>query len=131
MSLDKNLFTLRFTPSPDDPDVIDLVDPSGVVHYRKHRVQGATYEINVYGKTAHPCSILSAGASLTIGFSRPDIRIHLDHRNGFEPSQPTEDPRTLQSINHRRAQGCWKGLFPVVVQMGRVRLPARFAHFPS
>lgn len=49
MSLDKNLFTLQFTPSPDDPNVIDLVDPSGVVHYRKQRVPGATYEINVYG----------------------------------------------------------------------------------
>lgn len=47
MSLDKNLFTLQFTPNPDDPNGIDLVDPSGVVHYRKLRVQGATYEINV------------------------------------------------------------------------------------
>ena len=54
MSLDKNLFTLQFTPNPDDPNVIDLVDPSGAVHYRKHRVQGTTYEINVYGKTLHP-----------------------------------------------------------------------------
>jgi hypothetical protein len=54
MSLDKNLFTLQFTPSADDTNVIDLVDPSGVVHYRKHRVQGATYEINVYGKTVQP-----------------------------------------------------------------------------
>jgi hypothetical protein len=51
MSLDKNLFTLQFTSNPDDPNVIDLVDPSGVVHYRKHRAQGTTYEINVYGKT--------------------------------------------------------------------------------
>lgn len=54
MSLDKNLFTLQFTPSPNDPNVIDLIDPSGVVHYRKHRIQGATYEIHVYGRTAHP-----------------------------------------------------------------------------
>ena len=56
MSLDKNLFTLQFTPSPDDSNVIDLVDPSGVVHYRKNRVQSATYEINVCGKTVHPLS---------------------------------------------------------------------------
>lgn len=49
MSLDKNLFTLQFTSNPDDPNVIDLVDPSGVVHYRKNKVQSATYEINVYG----------------------------------------------------------------------------------
>lgn len=50
MSLDK--FTLQFTPSPDDPNVIDLVDPSGVVHYRERRVQGATYEIHVCGRAA-------------------------------------------------------------------------------
>ena len=66
MSLDKNLFTLQFTPSPDDPNVIDLVDPSGVVHYRKHRVQGATYEINVYGRAAHPHFASSVGLFLPL-----------------------------------------------------------------
>lgn len=50
MSLDQNLFTLHFTPYKDDPNVLDLADPSGVVHYRKHRVQGQTYEMNIYGK---------------------------------------------------------------------------------
>ena len=54
MSLDKNLFTLQFASSSDDPSVIDLVDPSGVVHYRKNRVQGTSYEVNVYGKV--PCT---------------------------------------------------------------------------
>jgi len=71
MSLDKNLFTLQFTPSPDDPDLIDLVDPSGVVHYRKHRVQSATYQINVYGKTFHPRPISAVGSFLSLTITDP------------------------------------------------------------
>ena len=71
MSLDKNLFTLQFTPSPNDPNVIDLVDPSGVVHYRKHRVQGAVYEINVYGMTAHPRLTSGMGLFLPLAFLDP------------------------------------------------------------
>ena len=49
MSLDKNLFTLLFTPNNDHPNVIDLVDPSGTVHYRKQRVLTPEYKIEVYG----------------------------------------------------------------------------------
>ena len=49
MSLDKNLFTLIFTPNNDLPNVIDLVDPSGTVHYRKQRVATPEYKIEVYG----------------------------------------------------------------------------------
>ena len=49
MSLDKNLFTLLFTPNNDYPNVIDLVDPSGTVHYRKRRVPTPEYRIEVYG----------------------------------------------------------------------------------
>ena len=49
MSLDKNLFTLLFTPNNDHPNVIDLVDPSGTVHYRKRRVPTPEYRIEVYG----------------------------------------------------------------------------------
>lgn len=64
MSLDKNLFTLQFTSSPDKPNVIDLVDPSGVVHYRKNRVQGATYEINVQGNTTCARSVSAVGLFL-------------------------------------------------------------------
>ena len=51
MSLDKNLFTLIFTPNNDHPNVIDLVDPSGTVHYRKQRVATPEYKIEVYGKS--------------------------------------------------------------------------------
>jgi hypothetical protein len=50
MSLDKNLFTLTITPNADDPRVIDLVDPEGTVHYRKQRVPGSTYKMEVYGE---------------------------------------------------------------------------------
>ena len=52
MSLDQNLFTLLLTPNKDDPNVVDLVDPSGHIHYRKQRVDaaGEMYNIQVYGK---------------------------------------------------------------------------------
>lgn len=49
MSLDKNLFTLLFTPHKDNQHVIDLVDPSGTLYYRKQRVPGPEYKIEVYG----------------------------------------------------------------------------------
>ncbi|KAK0497310.1 hypothetical protein EDD18DRAFT_1161552 [Armillaria luteobubalina] len=48
MSLDQNLFTLLVTPNKEDPNVIDLVDPSGVTYYRKQRVAGAVYTVEVY-----------------------------------------------------------------------------------
>lgn len=49
MSLDKNLFTLHFTPHQEDANVLDLVDPGGIIHYRKQRVPQSLYEIQVYG----------------------------------------------------------------------------------
>jgi hypothetical protein len=49
MSLDQNLFTLVFTPNKDHPNVTDLIDPSGTVHYHKRRVAGAEYKIEVFG----------------------------------------------------------------------------------
>ena len=49
MSLDQSLFTLRVIPNTEDPNILDLVDPSGVVHYRKQRLPGSLYEIHVYG----------------------------------------------------------------------------------
>jgi hypothetical protein len=50
MSLDKNLFTLHVTPDKDDPTIVDLVDPNGIAHYRKQRVPGMSYKMEVYGK---------------------------------------------------------------------------------
>jgi hypothetical protein len=49
MSLDQNLFTLHFTQNKDNPSAIDLVDPSGTIHYRRHRILGQIYKIEVYG----------------------------------------------------------------------------------
>lgn len=49
MSLDQNLFTLHLTPHKEYPNVIDLVDPSGALHYRKQRIAGSEYKIEVYG----------------------------------------------------------------------------------
>ncbi|KAI0085851.1 hypothetical protein BDY19DRAFT_964703 [Irpex rosettiformis] len=48
MSLDANLFTLNFVQNKDEPSIIDLVDPSDNPHYRKQRLQGTEYKINVY-----------------------------------------------------------------------------------
>ncbi|TFK71367.1 hypothetical protein BDN72DRAFT_765091 [Pluteus cervinus] len=51
MSLDQNLFTLHLKPNEKDVNVVDLVDPSGTVHYRKRRIRDATpggYKVEVY-----------------------------------------------------------------------------------
>lgn len=96
MSLDKNLFTLQFTPSPDDPNVIDLVDPSGVVHYRKHRAQGATYEINVYGITTCTRSRSAVGLLSPSSFLDPISGSLLI--TGSSPS-PTNRQKTLELFN--------------------------------
>ena len=96
MSLDKNLFTLQFTPSPDDANVIDLVDPSGAAHYRKHRVQGTTYEINVYGKTFHPCPVTAMGLFLSLAFTDPISGSLLI--SGTAPN-PVSRQKTLELFN--------------------------------
>jgi len=50
MSLDQNLFTLVVTPSTEDPNVVDLVEPNGTIHYRKQRTgDGSSYHAQVYG----------------------------------------------------------------------------------
>lgn len=50
MSLDANLFTLNFAPAKDDPNVTELIDSSETPHYRKERVPGNVYSVNVYGE---------------------------------------------------------------------------------
>ena len=52
MSLDQNLFTLHFTPSKEDPHVLNLTDPLGTIHYRRIRIPGQTYKFELYGM---PC----------------------------------------------------------------------------
>ena len=51
MALDKNLFTLNLEPSKIEPAAIDLIDPSGVIHYRKRWVpnDAGTYLFSLIG----------------------------------------------------------------------------------
>jgi len=49
MSLDQNLFTLVVSVNKDDPNIVDLTEPSGVIHYRKQRIAGPVYKSEVYG----------------------------------------------------------------------------------
>lgn len=77
MSLDRNLFTLLLTPNSaaSRPDqgvtVVDLVDPNGVVHYRKRRFAGGLYKAELYGEsyvdvTAHRRSSEDDAALCTV-----------------------------------------------------------------
>lgn len=63
MSLDQNLFTLLLTPNSSDSSglVTDLTDPSGNVHYRKRRVPGKVYRIEVYDPISE--SLLASATS--------------------------------------------------------------------
>ncbi|PPQ90776.1 hypothetical protein CVT25_010165 [Psilocybe cyanescens] len=63
MSLDKNLFTLNFTQHKDNPTVIDLVDPTGIIHYRKQRVSSPEYKIEVYDPMSE--SLLATASALS------------------------------------------------------------------
>ena len=51
MSLDQNLFTLNVLPKGTSGNELELVEPSGTVHYRKERVVGSVYTINLYGES--------------------------------------------------------------------------------
>lgn len=63
MSLDQNLFTLLLTPNTSDSSglVTDLTDPSGSVHYRKRRILGQVYKIEVYDPISE--SLLASATS--------------------------------------------------------------------
>ncbi|KAF9453527.1 hypothetical protein P691DRAFT_719266 [Macrolepiota fuliginosa MF-IS2] len=65
MSLDQNLFTLQLTPHKDYPNVTDLVDPSGTLHYRKQRLAGSEYKIEVYDPLSESLLITATGPSAT------------------------------------------------------------------
>ena len=96
MSLDKNLFTLQFTPSPEDPNVISLVDPSGVVHYRKNRTQGSTYEIHVYGNAI--CTWPLSAVQLSLPSSLIDPISGSQLIRGSSPN-PASRHKTLELYN--------------------------------
>jgi hypothetical protein len=73
MSLDKNLFTLLFTPHKDNPNVIDLVDPSGTIHYRKQRIPGSEYKIEVYDPTSESLLAIATAPSATTKFKTVEL----------------------------------------------------------
>ena len=55
MSLDQNLFTLNFNPRDKEPHVVDLIDPSGIVHYRKERSDDEGYSFCLFGMLMSFC----------------------------------------------------------------------------
>ncbi|EGO20541.1 hypothetical protein SERLADRAFT_476822, partial [Serpula lacrymans var. lacrymans S7.9] len=67
MSLDQNLFTLHVIPNKSDSSglILDLVDPSGNVHYRKQRVPGQVYKIEVYDPIAESLLASATAPSAT------------------------------------------------------------------
>ncbi|KAJ7188528.1 hypothetical protein C8R46DRAFT_1054967 [Mycena filopes] len=65
MSLDQNLFTLIVTPSTENPNVLDLVDPAGRTHYRKQRVPGPVYKTEVYDPLSEALLIVATAPSAT------------------------------------------------------------------
>ncbi|KAH7913056.1 hypothetical protein BJ138DRAFT_1111787 [Hygrophoropsis aurantiaca] len=65
MSLDQNLFTLLITPNNSDSTVLDLVDPSGIVHYRKRRILGQVYKIEVYEPVSESLLVSATAPSAT------------------------------------------------------------------
>jgi len=85
MSLDKNLFTLLFTPHKDNQNVIDLVDPSGTVHYRKQRATGSSeYKIEVYDPMSESLLATATAPSAssktkTIELYNPTILVEMRH----------------------------------------------------
>ncbi|KAH8103811.1 hypothetical protein BXZ70DRAFT_922806 [Cristinia sonorae] len=74
MSLDQNLFTLSVTPHPEDASVLDLVDPSGNAHYRKQRISGQAYKIEVYDP--HSESLLATVTAPSATSKHKTIELH-------------------------------------------------------
>ncbi|KAG6329856.1 hypothetical protein ID866_9233 [Astraeus odoratus] len=71
MSLDRNLFTLILTPNPSvsspvsGTSVVDLVDPSGTVHYRKRRLPGGVYKAELYEPISYSLLACATAPSAT------------------------------------------------------------------
>ncbi|KAH9889038.1 hypothetical protein C8Q73DRAFT_794025 [Cubamyces lactineus] len=84
MSLDQNLFTLNVACRSDDPNVLDLVDPNGVVHYTKRRVQGTVYTIELIDPLSE-CVLATVTAPSptskhkTIQLFNPDLVVELKY----------------------------------------------------
>ncbi|KAI0334629.1 hypothetical protein GY45DRAFT_1426956 [Cubamyces sp. BRFM 1775] len=84
MSLDQNLFTLNVASRPDDPNVLDLVDPNGVVHYTKRRLPGTVYTIELIDPLSESVLATVTAPSptskhKTIQLFNPDIVVELKY----------------------------------------------------
>ncbi|KAJ4470113.1 hypothetical protein J3R30DRAFT_3301509 [Lentinula aciculospora] len=82
MSLDQNLFTLIVTRSTLDPNVVDLVDLVGQIHYRKQRVSGPMYKAEVYDFMSESLLDASSAPSTTskvktLEFCNPTLAVEL------------------------------------------------------
>ncbi|KAJ7039198.1 hypothetical protein C8F04DRAFT_1087477 [Mycena alexandri] len=65
MSLDQNLFTLIVTPSTENPNVLDLIDPAGRAHYRKQRTPGPIYKTEIYDPLSEALLVTATAPSAT------------------------------------------------------------------
>ncbi|KAJ3808342.1 hypothetical protein F5876DRAFT_90077 [Lentinula aff. lateritia] len=84
MSLDQNLFTLIVTPSIIDSNVIDLVDSTGQVHYRKQRVPASLYKVEVYDFASESLLVTASAPSATskvktLELCNPTIAVELKY----------------------------------------------------
>lgn len=74
MSLDKNLFTLSFSPSASDPNIINLVDPQGNAHYVRRRIPGTAYEMELYDPITQ--SLLATASAPTTTSKSKTLTLH-------------------------------------------------------
>lgn len=117
MSLDKNLFTLHITPNKDDPNVVDLIDPNGTIHYRKQRVVGTSYKAEVYGTQS--CSEACRDYMRSL-IRRSYVRVTADKRNRSKRDFKTQNIRALQPYHPIRVEAHWNFELQVGFQVGRV-----------
>lgn len=80
MALDNNLFTLNLEPSKIEPGAIDLVDPSGTVHYRKQSLpnEAGTYLILLSGTNQENFAAALSMFKLYI-YARATLRINIGY----------------------------------------------------
>lgn len=126
MSLDQNLFTLSIAPNKDDPNVIDLVDNSltPITHYRKQRVPGQVYKIEVYGMPLL-CAVPFYSSLLKWPSPRSLVRVASHHSDCPERHQQAEGPRTIQSHQSRGIEVFRNHFIQVDIHMGTVSVMDR------
>ena len=81
MSLDQNLFTLNIAQRVTEPHIIELIDPSETVHYRKERTNDGGYSFNLYGKRF--LRWITTQILTSLFRVRPDNVVSILHDAGF------------------------------------------------